>query len=243
MRNTLRGLPLLSILVVTIVLGGCHKKVARVVPPPPPAVTPAPTATIAANPDVIHPGQSTTLTWHTQNANDINIEGLGTVSSSGTRAVSPSYSTTYTLIARGAGGSADASARVTVNPVAQKASAPPPNEADLLARNVKDVYFDFDKYNIRPNEVSAASADASFLAQHPAIKVTIEGHCDDRGSEEYNIALGQSRANTLKDDLQRNGVDAARIQTISYGKEHPFCTADDEACWQENRRDHIVPQN
>lgn len=243
MRNTLREIPLLSILAVTIILGGCHKKVAKVVPPAPPAVSPTPTATIAASPDVIHTGQSTTLTWHTQNANDINIEGLGTVSTSGTRAVSPGYSTTYTLIARGPGGSADASTRVTVNPLPAETSHAAPSEADLFAKNVKDVFFDFDKYNIRPRDVSAASADASFLAQHPGIKVTIEGHCDDRGSEEYNIALGQSRANALKDDLQRSGVGAARIQTISYGKEHPFCTAEDDACWQENRRDHIVPQN
>ena len=70
----------------------------------------------------------------------------------------------------------------------------------------------------------------------------IEGHCDDRGSEEYNIALGQSRALSLKENLQRSGVDAARIHTISYGKEHPFCSTDDEACWQQNRRDHLVPQ-
>ncbi|HMK21627.1 MAG TPA: peptidoglycan-associated lipoprotein Pal, partial [Terriglobales bacterium] len=241
MRSTLRGIPLLSILAVTVVLGGCHKKVAKVTPPPPPPPAPAPTATIAASPDVIHPGQSTTLTWHTQNANDVDIEGLGTVSASGTRAVSPGYSTTYNLIARGPGGSADASTRVTVNPLPAHTSSAGPSEADLFAQNVKDVYFDFDQYNIRPDETSAASADATFLAQHPSIKVTIEGHCDDRGSEEYNIALGQSRANTLKNDLQRNGVNAARIDTMSYGKEHPFCSAEDEGCWQENRRDHIVP--
>ena len=191
---------------------------------------------------MIHPGQSATLTWQTHNANDVTIEGLGTISASGTRTVSPNHSTTYTLIAKGPGGTKDASARVTVNAVVSQATTPGPNEADLFAKNVKDVFFDFDKTNIRPNEAPAASGDASFLAQNPAIKVMIEGHCDDRGSEEYNIALGQSRAQTLKENLQRNGVEAARIQTVSYGKERPFCSTDDEACWQQNRRDHIVAQ-
>src|SRR5262249_26372880 len=94
----------------------------------------------------------------------------------------------------------DASVRVTVNMVVSQA---PPSEMDLFAKNVKDVFFDFDKANIRPDEEPTASGDASFLTQHPSIMILIEGHCDDRGSEEYNIALGQSRAQTLKNHLQR----------------------------------------
>jgi peptidoglycan-associated lipoprotein len=243
MRISLSKIPLFSVLAITMILAGCSKKVAKVTPPSPPPASPAPTASLAASPDVIHPGQSATLTWQTQNANDVIIEGVGPVNPSGTHTVSPNASTTYTLIAKGPGGTKDASARITVNvPPVQSTATPGPSEADLFAKNVKDVFFDFDKANIRPTEVSSASADASFLEQHRSIRVTIEGHCDDRGSEEYNIALGQSRANSLKEDLLRSGVDAARIQTISYGKERPFCTAEDEACWQENRRDHIVPQ-
>lgn len=243
MRISLSKIPLVCVLTVTTLLAaGCSKKAAKVIPPAPPE-SPAPTATLAASPDVVHPGQSATLTWQTQNANDVSIEGFGPVNASGTRTVSPNSSTTYTLIAKGPGGSKDASARITVNvPPAQSMATPGPSEADLFAKNVKDVFFDFDKANIRPNDVPSASADASFLDQHPSINVRIEGHCDDRGSEEYNIALGQSRANSLKEDLLRNGVAAARIQTISYGKERPFCSAEDEACWQQNRRDHIVPQ-
>jgi peptidoglycan-associated lipoprotein len=241
MRSTLTKSWFLSLMAVTFLLAGCHKKVASVPPPPPPAPS-APTATLAASPDMIHPGQSTTLTWQTQNADNVTLEGVGPVNASGSHTVSPNMSTTYTLVAKGAGGTKDASARVTVTAVTAQTPTAGPNEADLFAKNVKDVFFDFDKANLRANDETAASGDASFLSQHPSIKVLIEGHCDDRGSEEYNIALGQSRAETLKTNLQRSGVDVARIQTISYGKEHPFCTAEDEACWQENRRDHIVPQ-
>jgi peptidoglycan-associated lipoprotein len=239
MRNTLTKLPLISVLSVTFLLAGCSKKVAKVTPPPPPPA--APTASLAASPEVIHPGQSSILTWKTQNANDVTIEGVGTVNTSGTRTVSPDSSTTYTLIAMGPGGTRKTSARVTVNALPAPAAATAGlSEADLFAKNVKDVFFDFDKANIRPNEVPTASGDAVFLVEHPSIRVLVEGHCDDRGSEEYNIALGQSRAQTLKEELQRKGVDAPRIRTISYGKERPFCTMDNESCWQENRRDHIV---
>ena len=130
---------------------------------------------------------------------------------------------------------------MTVNPVpAAKVVAPQPSEADLFAKNVKDLFFDFNKANVRPDEVPVANSDAQFLDQHPDIKIMVEGHCDDRGSEEYNIALGVNRADTLKQSLEQQGVSADRINTISYGKEKPFCTADNEQCWQQNRRDHVV---
>ncbi|MGA9542056.1 MAG: peptidoglycan-associated lipoprotein Pal [Candidatus Sulfotelmatobacter sp.] len=221
-------------------LAACSKKVAKATPPPPPA-PPAPTATLAANPSVLQQGQSTTLTWQTTNATDITIPGLGTVAASGSRTISPSTSTTYDLVAKGPGGSQDASARVTVNPkpVAMN-ETPQPSEADLFAKNVRDVFFDFNKATVRPDEVPVTDNDAQFLAQHPDLKVMVEGHCDDRGSEEYNLALGDSRAHAMKQSLEQQGVSANRIQTISYGKEKPFCSADDEQCWQANRRDHVA---
>jgi peptidoglycan-associated lipoprotein len=148
---------------------------------------------------------------------------------------------TYTLTAKGPGGTQDASTRVTVNPktVAQASSE---SEADLFARNVKDVFFDFDRADINASATPITQSDAQFLVQHPDLKLTIEGHCDDRGSEEYNLALGASRANAVKDALTRNGVSADRISTISYGKEKPFCSANDDQCWQQNRRGHFVAQ-
>ena len=218
---------------------GCSKKAAQATPPTPPPPPAAPTATLAASPDVIQQRQSTTLTWQTNNASDITIDGLGTVSASGSKTVMPNSSTTYTLTAKGPGGSQNASARVTVNERVA-AATPQPSDADLFARNVRDVLFDFDKFNIRTDEAPVAQADASFLVQHPAIKVSVEGHCDDRGSEEYNLALGTSRAETLKKSLLQQGVTADRIRTISYGKERPFCTEDNEQCWAENRVDHIA---
>lgn len=231
----------IALLATAFVVTGCSKKVAKVTPPsPPPPATP--TATLAAAPDVIQQGQSTTLTWQTQNATEIAITGLGTVPASGSRSVTPGSSTTYTLTAKGPGGTQDASTRVTVNPVATAATQPSESEADLFAQNVKDVFFDFNKADIRSDESSIAQSDAQFLIQHPDVKIQIEGHCDDRGSEEYNLALGASRANSLKDALSKEGISADRISTISYGKEKPFCNADDDQCWQQNRRDHFVYQ-
>jgi peptidoglycan-associated lipoprotein len=228
-----------AILTAVLVSSACHKKEAQATPPPPPPPPPAPTATLAANPAVIEQGQSTTLTWETNNASDVNINDIGTVMAAGSKTVTPGSSTTYTLIAKGPGGSQDASARVTVNaPVAQ---APPPSisDEDLFAQNVKDVLFDYDKSEIRADQATNAQSDAQFLAQHPSIKVVVEGHCDERGSEEYNLALGTHRAESVKHSLMQEGVSEDRIKTVSYGKEKPFCTDSNEGCWQRNRVDHF----
>jgi len=223
-------------------LTACSKKVAKVTPPPPPPPA-APTASLAASPDILQPGQSTQLTWQTTNATDVTIEGLGAVPLSGSRSAMPGSSTTYTLIAKGPGGTREVSARVTVSPMAARVmQSPSPSEQELFAQNIKDVFFDFNKYDIRPDEVQVAQNNASFLAHHPDIRVLVAGHCDDRGSEEYNLALGASRANSVKQALEQQGVSAGQITTVSYGKERPFCSQDSEQCWQQNRRDHFVFQ-
>jgi len=118
-------------------------------------------------------------------------------------------------------------------------SAPSATEEQLFGANVKDVFFDYDKSDLRSDQSPTAQTDAAFLTQHPDIKILIEGHCDDRGSEEYNLALGDNRASSLKNSLVTQGVSADRIKTISYGKEIPFCSEDNEQCWQQNRRDHV----
>jgi peptidoglycan-associated lipoprotein len=241
-RGKFEMLSLIAVLSGMLLLAACSKKEAKVTPPPPPPPA-APTATLAANPNVIQQGQSTVLTWKTTNANDITIQGLGTLAASGSRTVSPNSSETYTLVAQGPGGKQNASTRVTVNPApVANAVTPQPSDEDLFAKNVKDVFFNYDKSNIRADEVNVTDRDAQFLAQHPNIKVMVEGHCDDRGSEEYNLALGVSRANSLKQSLVQQGVSDNQIKTISYGKEKPFCSLDNEQCWQQNRRDHIVFQ-
>ncbi|MGD0471471.1 MAG: peptidoglycan-associated lipoprotein Pal [Terriglobales bacterium] len=241
-QKKIKTFALLASLAGVLLLAGCHKKAAKVTPPPPPAPAPtAPTATLAANPSVILQGQSTVLTWQTSNANEITIAGLGTLLPSGSRSITPTESTTYTLVAKGPGGTKEVSARVTVNaPIAKVTAPPPPSDEDLFGKNVKDVFFDYDKSVIRPDQTSTVQNDAAFLSQHPNIKVLIEGHCDDRGSEEYNIALGTGRAESVKQVLLQHGISAERIKTISYGKEKPFCTQDNEQCWQQNRVDHFV---
>ena len=237
--STAKVATLAAVLAGALSLAGCSKKAAQATPPPAPPAPPAPTATLAASPDAIQQGQSAALTWQTENASDITITGLGTVPASGTRSVAPNASTTYTLVAKGPGGSQDASARVTVNaPVAD--ATPAPSDEELLAKNVSDVLFDYDKADIRPDQSLTAQNDASFLLQHPSIKVLVEGHCDDRGSEEYNLALGTSRAESLKRTLLLQGVSADRVKTISYGKEKPFCVLDNDQCWQQNRVDHFA---
>jgi peptidoglycan-associated lipoprotein len=106
--------------------------------------------------------------------------------------------------------------------------------------NVKDVYFDYDKYEIRPDAQAVLQANARALGERPGIRFTIEGHCDERGSEKYNLALGDRRANAVKEFLLKLGVSPDRVDTVSYGKERPTCTDHTEACWQQNRKGHFV---
>lgn len=241
MKHQMRKWGLLVFALGTIMfLGACAKKAAPPPPPPPPA-PPAPTASLSANPNTINQGQSTTLTWQTTNATDVSIDGIGAVNTSGSRQVTPTESTTYHLVAKGAGGTQDASARVTVNvPPPPPPPAPSATEEELFAQNVKDIYFDYDKYDIRADQQAALQGDAQFLQQHPDIHILIQGHCDERGSTEYNLALGTNRADAVKNALIQAGVGGDRIKTFSYGKEKPFCTESNESCWQQNRRGHFV---
>jgi peptidoglycan-associated lipoprotein len=107
---------------------------------------------------------------------------------------------------------------------------------------LSDIHFGYNTYNIEPQDGSVLKQNASWLQSNPRTRVQVEGHCDERGSEEYNIALGAKRAQAAKDYLETLGVEGSRISTISYGKELPMCTDHDESCWQQNRRDHFVVQ-
>ncbi len=111
---------------------------------------------------------------------------------------------------------------------------------EAFKRMVRDAFFDFDKADIRPDGRVALTQTAEFLRQYPKARVLIEGHCDERGSTEYNLGLGDRRALAAKDFLVSVGIAANRIETISYGKERPFCTESNEECWQLNRRAHFV---
>ena len=103
-----------------------------------------------------------------------------------------------------------------------------------------DIHFGFNDYTIQPQDGAILRTNAQWLSQHANTRVQVEGHCDERGSEEYNIALGAKRAQAAKDYLETLGIAGSRISTISYGKELPLCTEHTESCWAENRRDHFV---
>jgi peptidoglycan-associated lipoprotein len=231
-------------LLATIFTGGCKKK--PVATPPPPAATPAPpaqpTVTLSADPGSVNKGNSSTLSWTSTNATQLTIAPeVGTVNAEGSTKVTPSDSTTYTITASGPGGSANATARVTVStPPPPVAKAPEPDLNELFLKEVSDAYFDFNKADIRADARPALAKTADFLRNYPQIRVTIEGHCDERGSTEYNLALGDRRAGAVKQYLVSLGISADRISTVSFGKEKPFCNEHNEACWQQNRRGHFV---
>lgn len=227
---------------------GCHKKSSTV---PSNALPPAtsgsvPTATITADPSAIDAGQSVVLNWRTTNATSASIDGIGDVPVNGTQTVSPANSTNFHLVVKGDGGTTDASVRVTVR-VAQVpggAGAGNGTEGDMGSEaafhaNVKDIFFAYDSYTIEADTQGIISEAAQYLQQHTAIRIVVGGYCDDRGSAEYNITLGENRANSAKTALVNAGISPNRIRVVSYGKERQFCTEDTDACWQQNRRDQF----
>jgi peptidoglycan-associated lipoprotein len=238
---------LLVILAAAVFTVGCAKKkvAAPPPPPPPPPAAARPTVTLQASPTSINKGESATLTWNSTDATQLTISpGVGDVTAQGNTKVTPSDSTTYTITASGPGGSATATASVTVN--APPPPPPPPagpTDDEIFLREVRDAYFDYDKADLRPDARTALSKTADFLKNYPRFKVTIEGHCDERGSTEYNLGLGDRRANAVKQFLVSAGVSADRVSTVSFGKEKPFCMESNEACWQQNRRGHFVKAN
>ncbi len=237
---------------------GCHKKTNGIDPASLGPVNssastsnvPAPTATFTADPLAIDLGQTVVLNWRTTNATAVTIDGIGQVNVNGTQTVSPSNSTNFHLTAKGDGGTVEANVRVTVrvntapvggtttmsdtNPNPGRSTGAVSDEAFHAA--VQDVFFDYDSYDLRPDGQTAAASAAAFLVSHPDIRVLVGGYCDDRGSAEYNLALGENRANSAKTALVNAGVAPARVRVIAYGKEKQFCTEENETCWQENRR-------
>jgi peptidoglycan-associated lipoprotein len=116
----------------------------------------------------------------------------------------------------------------------------PPAAAVPAASPLKDIFFDFDKSNVKDDQKAALNEDVAWLKASSGAKLTIEGHCDERGTVEYNLGLGERRAKAGKDYLVAAGIAADRIAIISYGKERPFVLGHDEAAWKWNRRDHMV---
>lgn len=234
-------------------LAACHKKA----PPPPPPPPPAPAPPVAAKPvinyftaepTVVTAGQPSSLRWSVSDATGVQIDNqIGQVSPDGRRGVYPTATTTYHLTATGAGGTSEGDATVTV-------STPPPPQPvqttstesvqQILARQVQDIHFEYDKSDIRASDQSVLQGDASALKtifqMDANFIVTIEGHCDERGSAEYNLALGDRRAAATKDALIALGVPGEKLKTVSFGKERPICTDASEDCYARNRRAHFA---
>lgn len=252
----------LTFAMATVLIASACSKKTPIPPPPPPspaATAPgntSPTGTkpvvaeFSAEPSNIERGQSAVLRWTVTGANNVAInQGIGTVQASGNRRVLPSDTTSYTLTATGVGGETTATATVTVSGPAP----PPPPATNNSARrgtlesrvqaDLQDALFDYDSNNIRDDARAALTADAQalkqILADFPNATINVEGHCDERGSAEYNLGLGDRRASAARDFLAQLGVPANRLKTISYGKERPVCTESDESCWQRNRRAHF----
>lgn len=236
---------------------GCKKKPVAAAPPPPPPPVVAPKAPEAnppvvaqftAEPDSIERGQASTLRWSVTDATSVSIEpGLGTVQSNGNRQVFPSNTTTYTLTASGGGRTVKATASVNVTVPTPAPPKPPADVKPFTSRietEVTDAFFDYDSSDIREDARNALSRDSdslkAILRDFPSNSVVVEGHCDERGSAEYNLGLGDRRATAAKDFLAQLGVPADRLKTISYGKERPQCTESNEGCWQRNRRAHFA---
>jgi peptidoglycan-associated lipoprotein len=212
---------------------------------------PRPAISLQAEPDAIEQGQSTTLRWTSTDADRVTITDLGTVPGTGSRAVSPSQSTTYTATATGPGGENNASTRVTVNPLAEgdrprSVSTATPAIATIFNRWVQPIYFDYDKSDLLPEARETLRRAAQWLTQgpHRTIVFRIEGNCDPRGTPEYNLGLGERRAQSAREYLVSLGVDASRIQTVSYGSERAAGSFEggttDQRSWAHDRRDDFI---
>jgi peptidoglycan-associated lipoprotein len=248
--------------VMAIVSVACKKTPA---PPPPPPATgtttgitpvtpalPAPTVTLRADTSTITRGGNVTLTWESRNAATLDIQpGIGPVTpvAAGSRQVSPGSSVTYEITATGPGGKISDTLRITVNdpppaatttPRGGPAVTPPPapnlTSQQLFDRDMQPIIFDYDKSDIREDQKGKLQTATTYLKSNPNVRITIEGNTDERGSEEYNLALGDRRANAVKQYLVAQGIAENRLSSVSYGEERPACNAQTEDCFQQNRR-------
>jgi peptidoglycan-associated lipoprotein len=250
----------LGAIILTAFVSGCAKT--RPLPPPPPPLggttvrgtgSNKPGATFTAEPSSIDRGQSALLRWAVENSNYVSIDTFGAVQPNGERRVTPYETTTYHLTADGPGGRFTAEATVTVNP--GNPVPPPPSNTntspmsnlsltDRLAQQVQDAFFAYGEFNISDESRSTLTRDAeaikNILRDFPSASLIIEGHCDERGSAEFNLGLGDRRATAAKETLVGLGVPGDKLRTVSYGKERPQCTEQTEECYARNRRAHIT---
>lgn len=207
-----------------------------------------PTITFSANPGEISVDGQALLRWSSQHADKVDIPGLGTFGPSGETKVSPTVSTTYTATAKGSGGEASASAyvNVKVKKIIEKLDDDILHKDNGFSDNIKSIYFDFDKSDLREDAKLTLDNNAKFLTQdeNHTIVFRVEGDCDPHGSEEYNLALGDRRANAAKTYLIGKGIDPSRINVISNGKRYAVGTAEGDPSiapsWAHDRRAEFI---
>lgn len=245
-----------SLLCLSLVffLASCKKKSPPLARPVPLAATPvtappdrpaaAPTVEISASPSTVERGQQSTLNWRATHAASVQIDGgVGNVAAAGSVVISPRESTTYTATASGPGGEAKSSTRVTVierAPDMIRSTDIDSLEEALRQGRVRPVFFEYDKADLSAEARRTLEENARWFRQYPSVPVIIEGHCDERGTEEYNLALGDRRAQAARYHLVQLGVNPDQLETLSYGEERPFAPGHDEASWALNRRAHFV---
>jgi peptidoglycan-associated lipoprotein len=230
---------------------GCHQPAAPVTPTAPaarPAVTESKPSIqyFDAEPTTVQNGQSSSLKWSVENATKIEIDhDIGPVQASDRRTISPQETTTYVLRASNAAGGEERSVTVSVS------TPPPVSRAEqeqqaltIVNTKLRDVHFGYNEEAVRPEDEARLKQDAALLTDVFRLDsntiVMIEGHCDERGSAEYNIALGDRRAVSVREALVKFGVPEDKLRTISYGKERPLCDTDTEDCRAQNRRVHFA---
>ncbi len=249
------GLNLLFFSSLLVFWPACGKKPAEVAPIPRPVPRtrtatppspdyPAPTVEITSSPSTIGLGSQTRLMWQSTNAASVVIDsGVGNVAETGSLMVSPRVSTTYSVTAIGPGGEATSGTRVTV--VTKTEPIMVYTDIDSLQQaidggQVQPVFFDYDKALLTHAAKRVLEGNARVFRQFPDIGIIVEGHCDERGTEEYNLALADRRAQMARAYLIELGGDPQQLESLSYGEERPFSPGHDESSWRLNRRAHFV---
>jgi peptidoglycan-associated lipoprotein len=237
--------------IVLIFTASCPKT-ASPPPPPSPSQLATPTIKFLADPATISNGQTAVLRWSVKDATSIQIDNqVGVVGPEDHRDIHPAVTTTYRLEASGNGKTTTASVTVSVvnPPTAVLNNAQPsaettgPLTGEVFSTQLRDVHFAYSEHQVVSQDQPVLENDArvlkSFFDKDPVLMVVIEGHCDERGSAEYNMALGDLRANFIKESLVRLGVPANKLNTVTYGKEHPICLGTSDDCYAQNRRAHF----
>jgi peptidoglycan-associated lipoprotein len=222
MRKRCSFLVVTSLLVVAAGLTGCAKRPATTQ-----AAAPAPTGT-ASTTAAAQPAPSSPSSTESSSSS----QGGGAGAAGGATAAPTTQNP--------ASDSSGSSGSQTTTPAPATAAARPVVKDFAPVPDLRDIYFDFDKYEIRAGDAKMLDANAAWLKSNPDHLVLIEGHCDERGTNEYNLALGERRAKSTMNYLVAQGVQANRITIISYGEERPVCTEHTEECWAKNRRAHFL---